>query len=196
MAESLCRDRPTDSLGVMSIIWIKKNDLSSVTPLDRYYDRVYCPFVASTVLLSNTCEHLLACTFAALRLKYERRTLGQKIAAIRKRRQLFETLIGSDVLASTLEALDRANEYFQLAKHSHFAGYPEVGHNQSLLEDDFDFDQLDLKIVDVSTLQEITLTAQDRRCIQTHLAATSQKLIPLKEAAERYREKCDSGDSD
>lgn len=166
--------------------WIRKTNPETTTPIDRYYAGVYCPFVGSTILLCNNCEHVLACTFAALELPYKRRTLGRKIRQIEDKRSLFERLIGSEQLAVLLDYLGKTNEYFQLAKHAHLVADSGVGDNQDLMDPDFDFDGLDLRIADVSTLDVITLTPRDRKSISHHVGNTLSLLWPLKRAAEEY----------
>lgn len=169
------------------MIWIKKITAHR-GPLDAYYGNVFLPFVGNTILGCNNCEHVLACTFAALRLPYVRVTLGGKINTMtKKKRAIFDALVGKTSLDAMLSGLAEVNGYFQLAKHAHVEFPVDFDKNLVALEPGFDWDQVDLLLRDVSTLDRVTVTGQMRRASLARIFEVRDSLFPLKERAERWR---------
>lgn len=168
------------------MMWIRKTTARR-GPLDAYYGNVFLPFVGNTIMGCNNCEHVLACAFAALRLPYMRVTLGGKINTMKKRRAIFEALVGTTSLDEMLSGLTEVNGYFQLAKHAHLELPADFDKNLAALEPDFDWDQVDLLLRDVSTLAPVIVTGPMRRASLARIFEVRDSLFPLKERAERWR---------
>lgn len=163
-------------------VWIKKTT-DAFTPIDAYYEHVCFPFVGSTILLCNNCEHLLICIFRALKLKYHRVTLGQKTNVVKTDSRI-KRLLGNDRFRQLVISLTRTNEHFNRAKHAHCAAYPEIAHDQALLDPTYDWSQVDLHVVDVSTSEHLIISAEKRQAIKSDIGQTIAVLLDLKKRVE------------